>query len=98
VAQAEKAARPKPRNARVHAIDRDSWRRERKVRFNRAVNFAAAAKSTRTALQVTQAEVAAYLDLSVTAILQRENGFHAWTGGARQLAEYQRACMKIAGH
>lgn len=91
------ATRPRIRNARVHPIDQGVWRRERRVRYHRSVGFAAAAKATRTALHVTQAEVAAYFDCSLTAIQNRESGVHAWSGGAHELADYQRACARIAG-
>jgi DNA-binding XRE family transcriptional regulator len=86
----------KHRNARVHHVDREEYKRDRNVRFRRAVNWASLAKATRTHFEVTQAEVAAYLDLSVTSIIQRENGFHAWSGGAAQFDEYQRAVATIA--
>jgi DNA-binding XRE family transcriptional regulator len=85
------------RNRRVRQIDRDAWKQERYVRMRRSVNFASAAKATRTALEVTQAEVAEALDLSLASIVNRENGFHAWSGGQEELAAYQRTCMKIAG-
>ena len=67
------------RNPRVRAIDAKGWRFQRIAKFQRAVRFAAAAKATRTALGVSQAEVAREYRVTTTAVAHWESGaYHGW--------------------
>jgi DNA-binding transcriptional regulator YiaG len=54
-------------------------------------------KSERTALGVTQRELARHLDRSLQAIANRESGKYAWQGGDVELVDCQNACMRLAG-
>lgn len=98
MAQAATNTRKSPKgNRRVRRINAADWKRERNAKLRRNVHYAAAAKATRTALEVTQAQVARRMRRSVQSIYNRESGFYFWAGGAEELTEYQRLCMEIAG-
>ena len=65
--------------------------------FKKNVRFAAAAKSTRTALEVTQQEAADYYSVSLAAVCNWESGKYSWKGGDQELFEYMTAMRRIAG-
>lgn len=82
---------------RTRAITKSEWAKERLETFKRNVRFAAAAKSTRTALDVTQGEVAAHYGVSTGTVCNWESGKYHWSGGDDELLEYQQTCFKLAG-
>lgn len=88
--------RAKPKRARrTRDIDRRSWRSSRLKHFEHNVDYAAAAKSTRLALDVTQQEVAEYFGVAAPTVSTWESGSYCWKGEADELAEYQQACNVI---
>jgi DNA-binding transcriptional regulator YiaG len=73
---------------RTQLIDRKSWRFKRIAFFQRNVRFAASAKAYRTAMDVTQEEVAAEFDVNQTCVGNWESGKYSWPGDKEELAEY----------
>jgi len=89
-------ASKKRRTLLFTGADQKEWKFKRKAYFNRNVNFAAAARATRTALDVTQAEIAREFGCSVGAVTNWESGCYGWPGGASELEHYQQICAQIA--
>ena len=97
-------AEPSPRierrhNRRVHRIDKRAWMFKRRARFNHSVRVAGELKALRTALGVTQAELARAAHVSQAAITQRESGFYSWNAADAdtELAKLKRLCVRLAG-
>ena len=77
------ATRRPPRKARVRKIHGNAWKLGRLELFKGALKFAAAAKAYRTALDVSQAEVAARLGVSTHCVTHRESGaYFGWSEGS----------------
>lgn len=85
----------KRRNARVRRVAATSWINGRKDKFDSALRWAAAAKSHRTALDVTQNEVAAHYEVTGATVCHWESGMYfGWNKDA--LHEYQAVCNSLA--
>lgn len=88
-------SREKSRNARVRRVGQLEWRRTRMSKFSHATKFAAAAKAVRTALELTQEELARSYGVSQFAVSHWESGtYFGWTED--ELNEYIDRCRKIA--
>lgn len=85
------------RNGRINIITKATWAVKRVEFFKHNVRFAAAAKATRTALEVSQQEVAVYFGVSQGAVCCWESGKYSWANGEKELFEYMSACRAIAG-
>ena len=88
-------ARSARRNARINHIDKRSWRFKRIAFFQRNIKFAAAAKAFRTAMDVTQQEVADYHNVSQGTVCNWESGKYSWPYDG-ELEEYTQAIQTIA--
>ncbi len=85
------------RNGRVRVVSKAGWAITRVEFFKSNIRFAAAAKSARTALEVTQQEVAVYYGVSQGSVCNWESGKYSWRAGTSELFEYMAACRSIAG-
>ncbi len=84
------------RNKRVQNVSKVSWGVARVEFFKNNIRFAAAAKSSRTALEVTQQEVAVHFGVSQGTVCNWESGKYSWPMGPAELFEYMRAIRTIA--
>lgn len=89
-------ASPKRRNSRVTSVSGKSWAETRMLQFRRNVRFASSAKATRTALEVTQTEVAEAYSVHPITVCIWESGKYNWSGGEQELFEYMTTCREIA--
>ena len=89
-------ARRDRRNARVQHTEARGWGFKRRAFLHRNIKFSAAAKATRCAMEVTQAEVAKAYRVSQGTVCNWESGKYAWRGGTQELAEYTRTISWIA--
>lgn len=89
-------ARRARRNSRVQHVEQKGWRFRRIQFFQRNLRFAAAAKAYRTALDVTQEEVATNYGVSIGTVSVWESGKYAWRGGQEELNEYLSVVRRIA--
>ena len=86
---------PNTRNPRVRAISQGEWQKKRIETFSGAVKFAAAAKAARTALGVTQGEVAEFYEIATGAVSNWESGkYFGWT--REELVKFTNSCALIA--
>ena len=87
--------RKNERNARVRRVSGNAWLLNRTALFRQACKYASAAKAFRTALGVTQAEVARSYRMNVSAVTHWESGaYFGWDDAS--LAEYTRRVSRIA--
>jgi DNA-binding transcriptional regulator YiaG len=89
-------ARSMNRNRRVKHMPQKSWSETRMAQFRRNVRFSASAKATRTALEVTQAEIAEYFGVCQGSVCNWESGKYNWQGGEKELFEYMTICRQIS--
>ena len=83
------------RNPRVRRVSQNEWAVKRMATFGEAVKWSAAAKSTRTALGVTQREVADFYDVEGGTVAGWESGkYFGWTREA--LVDYTQVCAELA--
>lgn len=84
-----------PRNPRVRRVSANEWQVQRVDAFKHNCRFAAAAKSFRTAMGVTQAEVSKALKLDSGAAARRESGcYFGWD--QKTLVDYCNIIRRIA--
>lgn len=82
------------RNPRVRRVSANEWIVGREFKLKGSLRFAAAAKSYRTAVGVTQNEMADFYGRA--SIANWESGFYfGWDND--ELASYCRDCDKVAG-
>jgi len=86
---------PKTRNNRVKEINKDEWIKERKRIFGSSIEWAGAAKAYRTAMHVTQTEIAIEYGVDVSNICRWESG-HAFGWNAEDFETYVQICNEIA--
>ena len=79
------------KNKRVKPILEAQWVWDRNKFFRRNVNFAAAAKAYRTAMGITQGELAKKMRRSTQSIANRESGKYSWRGDHEELRDYLHA-------
>lgn len=92
----KKGAKVKRRNALVRRVRTNEWRTKRMDQFKESTRWAAAAKSYRTALDVTQQEVAEYYGVTSQAVTNWESGMYfGWS--QEELDYYHEAIRRIAG-
>ncbi|MGW8177698.1 MAG: hypothetical protein ACWGQW_02720 [bacterium] len=84
------------RNKRVKQVTKANWGAQRVEFFKKNVRFAAAAKATRTAMEVTQQEVAVTYGVSQGTVCNWESGKYSWPGGETELFEYFQTINLIA--
>ena len=83
------------RNSRVRLVERKVWELRRRGQFDSNVKYAAAAKAYRTAMGVTQKEVAQYYDLGEGSVARWESGcYFGWDDLG--LRDYCRVIDEIA--
>ncbi len=75
--------------------DSKDWQGQRNALFRRNVKYAAAARFSRIACDVTQAEVAKHFNCVPTTVGAWESGKYNWQGGDAELADYQRTCREL---
>lgn len=84
------------RNPRVRKVSANEWITGRKAKLDVSLKYAAAAKSYRTALGVTQSEMGHYHGVTYSSVCRWESGFYfGWTDV--ELSDYIKDCEKIAG-
>lgn len=84
------------KNPRVRVIDQNAWIVMRKAKLNISLKFAAAAKSYRTAVGVTQGEMGDLYGITSSSVARWESGFFfGWDD--EELANYCRDCDAMAG-
>ena len=82
------------RNPRVRRVSANEWIVGREAKLKVSLRFAAAAKSYRTAVGVTQTEMAK--SYGMASIANWESGFYfGWN--ALELSSYCRRCDRVAG-
>lgn len=82
-------------NPRVRRVAENEWQLNRLEQFRNNVKFAAAAKSYRTAMGVTQREVANRFGIQAQSVTAWESGcYFGWT--EERLADYTRIVNSIA--
>jgi DNA-binding transcriptional regulator YiaG len=84
------------RRRRTREVDPKEWSIRRRAFFQRNIRFSAAAKATRCAMDVTQAEVAKAFGVTSQAVCCWESGKYAWRGGREELDQYLRVIQQIA--
>jgi len=84
------------RNKRIKHITKANWGARRVEFFKNNVRFAAAAKATRTAMEVTQQEVATAYGVSQGTVCNWESGKYSWPLGEKELFEYFQTIHLIA--
>lgn len=89
-------ARSSHRNRRVRGVAKVTWAVARVDFFKKNVRFSASAKATRTALEVTQQEVADFYEVSQGTVCNWESGKYSWPGGETELFEYMNHVRRIA--
>ena len=89
-------SRKSRRNARVRAVIKTTWAVQRVEKFKSNVKKSAAAKATRTAMEVTQQEVADYYGVSQGSVCNWESGKYMWPGKEQELFEYLQAINSIS--
>ncbi len=84
--------------AKQHArpVTKREWRAKRIAFFQHNCRFAASAKATRAALNVTQAEVAKEFGVSQGTVCNWESGKYAWQGDAGELQQYLQVVARIS--
>lgn len=94
VTKIESRKRYSPRNPRVRRIFTNQWQVDRVKKFTEAVKWAAAAKAARTALGVTQGEVAKEYGVGSHTVCNWESG-HYFGWSRRDLLEYTKVCEEL---
>lgn len=89
-------ARPANRNKKVKPVGKTEWAVSRNLFFKKNVRLSAAAKATRTACEITQAEVAEYYEVTQGTVCNWESGKYGWPGGAQEMWDYQQVIQNIA--
>lgn len=82
------------RNPRVRRVHTNQWLTGRIQKFTEACKWAAAAKATRTALGVTQGEVANHYGVGSHTVCNWESG-HYFGWNKEELAEYTKVCHEL---
>jgi len=77
-------------------IVRGTWQARRLSFFQKNVRYAASAKATRTAMDVTQAEIAEEFGRSQGTVCNWESGKYSWPGGQAELDQYLFVIRKIS--
>jgi DNA-binding XRE family transcriptional regulator len=92
---ARRRKREPRRNARVRKVAANEWQVNRIEKFRAAIRMAAAAKSIRTALGVTQREMARSYQVAVHTVTNWESGaYFGWSSG--DLTDWLRRAQALA--
>lgn len=91
-----KRAEYSSRNPRVRQVSANEWIVGRTAKLKVSLRFAAAAKSYRTAVGVTQGDMGRLYGITSSSVARWESGFFfGWTD--QELANYCRDCDAVAG-